>query len=167
MRNGGLFVALLFLLQLPGLSQAPLSDWQNLSKIPAGTIVDVGYLGCCRETTGKFVKFSDKDVTLRAERKEITIRKAEILFVALKGSMAATLVGTAAGAAAGGALMPDQETGNHATGAVVGGVIGAVIGGALTPGTVIYKRETPSLRRKQNTNPQPAPALEAKPSQTP
>ena len=81
------------------------SQWQNLAQIKPGTKVQV-VENSLKSTSGKFVGFSETDLTLKVEDKEVVIRKEQVHRVSISGKNRKrnTLIGLAVGAGTGAAM---------------------------------------------------------------
>ncbi len=141
---GFLFAGALFAAPL----HAQKSQWENLAQIKPGNKVQVVEQSL-KSTTGKFVRYSETDLTLTSDGKDIVISKQQVYRVSILGKNRKrnTLVGLAIGAGAGagiGAGAMEREGGYG--GAVAGTTIGfAGVGagiGAMMPSTKeIYRGE--------------------------
>jgi hypothetical protein len=134
---------------LAPLLQAQESQWQNIAQIRTGTRVQVVEQSL-KSTSGRFVRFSETDLTLKVEDKEIVISRDRVyrVTVAGKNRKRNTLIGLGAGAAAGvalGAAIMERESGYG--GAVAGTTVGfagvgAGIAALLPAGKTVYRAET-------------------------
>ena len=100
------------------------SQWQNLAQIKPGTKVQV-VENSLKSTSGKFVGFSETDLTLKVEDKEVVILKDQVHRVSISGKNRKrnTLIGLAVGVG---------------TGAAVGAAANRVVGEAwVVPGTML------------------------------
>lgn len=147
MRHSLIVSVLLLFWCVPG-SQAQ-HGWQDLSTIRPGTRVDVVDQHL-RKQSGKFVRFSDTDITLQTEGKEIAIPREQVYRVtAGRGRKRNTLIGMAVGGGIGlgiglatvlayhGDIEGIAAVGTTAFGAGVGAGIGA----AVPPHTTVYRSE--------------------------
>lgn len=147
MRHSLIVSVLLLFLCVPG-SRAQ-HAWQDLSTIQPGTRVDVVDQHL-RKQSGEFVRFSDTEITLQAEGKEIAIPREQVYRVtAGQGRKRNALIGMAVGGGIGlgiglatvlayhGDLEATAAVGTTAFGAGVGAGIGAVV----PPHTTVYRTE--------------------------
>lgn len=123
-------------------------QWDNLAQIKPGNKVQVVEQSL-KSTTGKFVRYSETDLTLTSDGKEVVISKQQVYRVSILGknrkrnTLIGLGIGTGAGMGMGFGLM-EHETGYG--GAVAGSILGcAVVGagiGAMMPSTKeIYRGE--------------------------
>lgn len=149
MRHRFIFSFLLLLLLTAQPMPAQEGHWQNLSQNQAWKVVDVidRHL---KRYTGKFVGFSDTNLTLLVNNQEINIAKDEVYRVTAAGKdrKRNVLVGLAIGAGAGlglGAALMEREEGYG--GAVAGtglgfAGIGAGVGAIVPSHKTVYRAET-------------------------
>ncbi len=85
--------------------QAQELQWQNLAEIKAGTRVQVVERSL-KSTSGRFVRVSETDVTLKVDNKEVVVSKSQVYRVSISGKNRKrnTLIGLATGAAVGAAV---------------------------------------------------------------
>ena len=145
---------------LAPLLQAQESQWQNLAQIRPGTKVQVVEQSL-KSTSGRFVRFSETDLTLKVENKEVVVLRDQVNRVSITGKNRKrnTLIGLAAGAGAGlalGAAVMERESGY--AGAVAGSTvgfagIGAGIGAVIPAAKTVYRAEMSSqTRAKEHSN---------------
>jgi hypothetical protein len=148
MRYRVILPLLLILLLAPQLARAQGDQWQSLDQVKSGRQVDVidRHL---KRYSGKFVGFSDTNLTLLVNDQEIRIARDEVYRVTAAGQNRKRniLLGLAIGAGAGlglGAALMEREGGYG--GAVAGtGVgfagIGAGIGALVPSHKTVYRAE--------------------------
>jgi len=152
--------SLFFVFVLAPLMWAQSSQWQNLAQINPGTKVQVVEQSL-KSTSGRFVRFSETDLTLNVENKEVVISKDQVYRVSISGKNRKrnTLIGLAAGAGAGAAWSAGlRNTENWRVGdtaGLIGGCAGIGAGiGALIPSTkTFYRAELPkqaTLKEQSN-----------------
>jgi hypothetical protein len=135
---------------LTPLLHAQQSQWQDLNLIRPGTKIQV-VENSLKSTSGKFVGFSETDITLKVENKDVVIPRDQVHRVSISGKNRKrnTLIGLGAGAAAGlalGVALMERESGYG--GAVAGSTVGfagvgAGIGALLPAGKTVYRAENP------------------------
>lgn len=143
-----IYCLLLECLLLPPLAGAQQDRWQNLEQIKPGNKVEVidRHL---KQYSGKFVRFSENELTVSINGQETTLARNEIYRVTSTGKnrrrnlLLGLALGAGAGAALGAAIM-ERESGY--SGAVAGTTVGfAGVGagvGALVPSNkTIYRTE--------------------------
>jgi hypothetical protein len=124
------------------------SQWQNLAQVKAGTRVQVVEQSL-KSISGKFLRFSDTDLTLRVEDRELVIPKDRVYRVSISGKNRKrnALIGLAAGSGIGlgvGLALLEREKG---FGGAVAGVtvayaaVGAGVGAVVPAGKTIYQAE--------------------------
>jgi len=125
------------------------SQWQNLAQIKPGTKVQV-VENSLKSTSGKFVGFSETDLTLKVEDKEIVILKDQVHRVSISGKNRKrnTLIGLAVGAGTGAAMGAAAHQAVREAWVVPGTMLGhACLGagiGALVPAAkTVYRAELP------------------------
>lgn len=93
---------LLLACTLVPLAWAQSSQWQSLAAIKPGTKVQVVEQSL-KSTSGRFVHFSDTDLTLKVDNKEVVIGKDQVYRVSVSGKNRKrnVLIGVAVGAGAG------------------------------------------------------------------
>ncbi len=136
-------------LLLAPLLQAQESQWQELAQIKAGTKVQVVERSL-KSTSGRFVRVSETDVTLKVENNEVVVPKSQVYRVSISGKNRKrnTLIGLAAGAAAGAGL---GAAANQVVGdarvipgmALSFGALGAGIGALVPAAKTVYRAELP------------------------
>jgi len=125
------------------------SQWQNLAQIKPGTKVQV-VENSLKSTSGKFVGFSETDLTLKVEDKEVVILKDQVHRVSISGKNRKrnTLIGLAVGVGTGAAV---GAAANRVVGEawVVPGMmlgyagLGAGIGALVPAAKTVYSAEVP------------------------
>ncbi len=70
-------------------TQAQTSRWQNLDQIHRGAKIEVVEQSL-KSTSGKFVRYSQGDLTLEVQGKEITIQKEQVYRVSVAVNVSAT-----------------------------------------------------------------------------
>lgn len=159
MRYSLIVVLILSFLCVP-ISQAQHARWQDLSTIRPGTKVDVVDQHL-RKQSGKFVGFSDTEVTLQSEGKTVAIARDEVYRVTVAGRRKRnTLIGMATGGAIGlglgaAAVIAYRGDLSEATAlgtAVFGAGIGAGIGAVVPPNSTVYQSEPLKGDRSQPTS---------------
>jgi hypothetical protein len=133
---------------LAPLLQAQQSQWQNLTQIRRGTKVEVVEQSL-KSTSGRFVRFSDTDLTVKVKNEEVIVARDQVYRVSVNGKNRKRnmLIGLAAGAGAGAAWsaglrnLDNWRAGD--TAGLVGGCAGIGVGiGALIPSTkTVYRAE--------------------------
>jgi len=142
---------LILLLVLPQTIRSQQDRWQSLGQIKAGEKVTVIDRQLATHT-GKFLRFSETDLSLRETGKEITIDRDNVYRVTISGHHRGrnALIGLAAGAAVGGVLAGQMEREENYAAAATGCVAGfAAVGGgvgALIPGTRTVYRSSEGKR---------------------
>ncbi len=140
------FAALVFLVTASAVAQD--SSWQNLKQIKPGTKVKVVESNL-KTLEGKFVGFSETDLTIAISKREEVIPKEQVYRVTSTGrgrnALIGAIVGGAAGIAIGAAIMEREKGyGGAVAGTGVGfGAIGAGIGAAIPHTTTYYRAEKP------------------------
>ena len=129
-------------------AQAQQSRWENLNQLRQGSKVQVveQSLKC---NSGKFVSFSEEDITLEVQGKEIVIARQQVYRVSISGKNRKrnTLIGTGVGAAVGTGIalaILEREPGFHsaAAGAVFGWTgVGAGVGALMPAAREVYRAE--------------------------
>ncbi len=140
--------SLFFVLILTPLVWAQSSPWQGLAQIKPGTKVQVVEQSL-KSTSGRFVRFSETDLTLKVEDKEVIVLQDQVHRVSVSGKNRKrnTLIGFAAGASAGAAwaaAMRNTENWRAGdTAGLVGGCagIGAGIGALIPSARTVYRAE--------------------------
>jgi hypothetical protein len=130
--------------------QAQQAQWGNLHEIRPGTRIQV-VENSLKSTAGKFVSFSETDLTLKVEGKEVLIPKDQIHRVSIPGKNRKrnTFIGLAAGTAQGVAwALALRNTENWRAGDSAGVIcgsagFGALIGVAIPATRTVYKSEAP------------------------
>lgn len=140
---------------LAPLLQAQQSQWQNLAQVRPGTRIQV-VENSLKSTSGRFVGFSETDLTLKVEDKEVVIPKDQVHRVTISGKNRKrnTLIGLAVGAGAGAAV---GAAANRVVGEawVVPGMmlsyagLGAGIGALVPAAKTVYKAELPKSAGKK------------------
>lgn len=125
------------------------SQWQDLAQIKPGTKVQV-VENSLKSTSGEFVGFSETDLTLKVEDKQVAILKDQIHRVSISGKNRKrnTLIGLAVGAGTGAAV---GAAANRVVGEawVVPGMmlsyagVGAGIGALVPAAKTVYTAEVP------------------------
>ena len=146
-------------LTLAPLLQAQQSQWQDLAQVRPGTRIQV-VESSLKSTSGKFVAFSETDLTLRDEDKEVVIPKDQIYRVTINGKNRKrnTLIGLAVGAGTGAAV---GAAANRVVGEawVVPGMmlsyagIGAGIGAIVPAAKTVYKTDVPKTPGMEKSGP--------------
>jgi hypothetical protein len=140
---------LLLACMLAPLAWAQSSQWQNLAQIKPGTKVQVVEQSL-KSTSGRFVRFSDSELTIKVEDKEVVVPKDQVYRVSVSGKnrkrnvLIGLAIGAGAGAGVGAAanrVVNDAAVvaGTTATFAGVGAGIGALVPAAKT----VYRAELP------------------------
>ncbi len=142
MRSSFAVAVLMALLSIPAWSQE--ANWDNLSRLKAGNKIHVVETNL-KVVEGKFVRFSDADLTVEVNKQEVVIPRNQVYRVSSKGRGRNAIIGLLVGAGAGigiGAAVLERE-GNYAgalAGSAVGvGAIGAGIGAAIPHTTTFYR----------------------------
>lgn len=144
MRNALAVAVLMCLLSIPALSQE--ANWDNLRQLKAGNKIQVVETNL-KVVEGKFVRFTEADLTLQVDKQEVVIPKDQVYRVSHKGRGRNALIGLLAGSGAGlaiGAAVMERESGyaGAVAGTAVGfGAIGAGIGAAVPHSTTFYRAE--------------------------
>lgn len=141
---------------LAPLLHAQESQWQNLAQIRPGSGVQV-VENSLKTTSGKFVRFSDTEVTLNVENREVVIPRDQIHRLSVRGKNRKrnTLIGVAIGAGLGATTAAGLHTLDNwragDTAGVVAGYagIGALIGAAMPAAKTVYKAERPKSAGKK------------------
>ena len=143
-----IFPSFLLLLLVTQVARAQENRWQNLAQVKAGKQVDVIDTHL-KKYTGKFVSFSETDLTLLVNSQQINIARDQVYRVTAAGQNRKrnVLLGLAIGAGAGlglGVALMEREGGY--AGAVAGtGVgfagIGAGIGAVVPSHKTVYRAE--------------------------
>ena len=143
-----LLFLLLIAFGLVPLLQAQESRWQNLAQIRPGTKIQVVEQSL-KSTSCRFVRFSETDLKLNVEGKEVVLPREQVYRVSVTGKNRKrnTLIALGAGAAAGlalGAALMERESGYG--GAVAGSAVGiaglgAGIGALLPASKTVYRAE--------------------------
>jgi hypothetical protein len=133
---------------LAPLLQAQESRWQNLVQIQPGAKVQVVEQSL-KSTSGRFVRFSDADLTLDVNKKEVVVPKEQVYRVSVTGKNRKrnTLIGLAVGAglgtvwSAGLSKLDNWRAGD--TAGLVGGCagLGAGIGAIVPASKTVYRAE--------------------------
>ncbi len=124
------------------------SQWENLAQIKPGNKAQVVEQSL-KSILGKFVRYSETDLTLMSNGKEIVISKQQVYRVSILGknrtrnTLIGLVIGTGVGVGMGVGLM-EHETGYG--GAVAGSIfgcagVGAGIGAAMPSAREIYRAE--------------------------
>jgi hypothetical protein len=132
---------------LAPLLQAQESNWQNLAQIRAGTRVQIVETSL-KSTAGRFVGFSETDLTLKVEDKEVVIPRDQIYRVSVNGKnrLRNVLIGLAIGAGAGAGLgaaanrVVNDAAMVPSAAAALGGV-GAGVGALCPAAKIVYRAE--------------------------
>jgi hypothetical protein len=144
---------------LAPLLQAQESKWQNLAQLRPGTRIQV-VENSLKSTSGRFVRFSETDLTLKVEEKEVVVPRDQIHRVSVSGKNRKrnVLFGLAAGAASGvivAVASPELGTGKCSPGAscvdsavvtglgLAGAGVGSAIGAVLPADKTVYKAQLP------------------------
>jgi len=132
--------------------------WQNLAQIRPGTKVQVVEKSL-KSTSGKFVGFSDANLTLNVNRTEVVIPKDQVYRVSIPGKNRKRnmLTGLAVGAGLGLAFavgIRNNFSSSERTAAVAGitaswAGIGTGIGAILPASKTVYRAEPPKQARVQ------------------
>jgi hypothetical protein len=141
---------LFFVFTLAPLAWTQSSPWQSLGQIQPGAKVQVVEQSL-KSTSGRFVRFSDADLTLDVNKKEVVVPKAQVYRVSVAGKNRKrnTLIGLAAGAGLGAGVGAAVEQGKWFGGAVVAGMtvvyagVGAGIGAIVPAAKTVYRAELP------------------------
>lgn len=128
--------------------QAQQSRWENLNQLRRGTKVQVVEQSL-KSTSGKFLSFSEEDLTLEVQGKEVIIARPQVYRVSISGKNRKrnTLIGTGVGAAVGTGIavaILEREPGfrGAAAGAVAGWVgVGAGVGALMPAAREVYRAE--------------------------
>ena len=141
-------VTLLFLLLWIIPAHAQQSRWENLAQVRRGAKVQVVEQSL-KSTSGKFLSFSEEDLTLEVQGKRIVIARQQVYRVSLLGKNRKrnALIGPGVGAAAGlvvGLAIMERESGfgGAVAGLTVGYAgVGAGVGALMPASKLIYRAE--------------------------
>ncbi len=155
-----LFVRCLWaVLILAPLLHAQQSQWQDLNQIRPGTKIQV-VENSLKSTSGKFVAFSETDLTLKVENKDVVIPRDQVHRVSISGKNRKrnTLIGLAIGAGAGAGVGAATHQIVKESWVVPGLMlvyagVGAGVGALVPAAKTIYRAEVP--RQSSEKKPQP------------
>jgi uncharacterized protein YcfJ len=139
---------LFFVFTLAPLAWTQSSPWQSLGQIQPGAKVQVVEQSL-KSTSGRFVRFSDADLTLDVNKKEVVVPKEQVYRVSVTGKNRKrnTLIGLAAGASLGAVVGAAVQHETGLGGAVVAGMtvvyagLGAGIGAIVPASKTVYRAE--------------------------
>ena len=130
------------------LLQAQESQWQDLNQIKSGTRVQVVEQSL-KSTSGRLVRVSEKDLTLKVENNEVVIPQERVYRVSVAGRNRKRnlLIGLAIGGGAGAGLgaAASRVVGNAVIAPAIAGWagIGAGIGAICPSAKTVYRAEVP------------------------
>lgn len=157
MRAIRILLCCVFAFALTHVLQGQESRWDNLSHTRPGTTVDVVEYSL-QKTSGRFVRFSAGDLTLKVAKNDVSIPRTQVYRVTVVGKdrKRNTILGLAIGAGAGvalGATLMEHESGYG--GAVAGTTVGfaglgAGVGAVFPARKTIYRGERMGRIEKQD-----------------
>ena len=147
---------------LTPLLHAQQSQWQDLNQIRRGTRIQV-VENSLKSTSGKFVAFSETDITLKVESKDVVIPRDQVHRVSISGKNRKrnTLIGLAIGAGAGAGVGAATHQVVKESWLVPGMMLayageGAGVGALVPAAKTVYITEVP--RQSSEKKPQPGAA---------
>ena len=143
---------------LTPLLHAQQSQWQDLNEIRLETKIQV-VENSLKSTSGKFVAFSETDITLKVENKDVVIPRDQVHRVSISGKNRKrnTLIGLAIGAGAGAGVGAATHQVVKESWVVPGMMlayagVGAGVGALVPAAKTVYRAEVP--RQSSEKKPQ-------------